>query len=405
MAGLAIENQLYDYYYQNKTISAQAANDLVGVVPSTSSAPFDSALNPTDIAGYDKLNQYQTFGDILRVNKDFAFGTLRFGGLLESSWARRHILNYDLTTGQPDVGYAAAGTNVSYIEPSRWIQYQVFADFEIRPTDALTVTPGVKFLDFKRSIDGVESRGGVLYPAVGSRNYSKPLYFITANYRMTPHWSIYGQAASGFLIPPVKTLAAIGGTAAATGPEQTVTLQAGTVYTAGRITADFDYYNIHATNVLVNQQGTPCQCYRNLGKGVYSGVEAQAAYTFGFGLTAFVNGSINTAKDTDLGNGVVGGTFSNAPKGTAAYGAIYNKGPWQATLSDKLVGGQLASDGATHLGAYDTIDGSISYDFGKFKLKVAAFNIADRRARVDFDGTYTVYQVGRQVQATIQAKF
>jgi iron complex outermembrane receptor protein len=404
MTGLTVEDQLYDYYYNNSTISSQAANDLVGQAPSPNSSPV-SPTKPGDIGGYNKLNHYQTFGDILRINKDFGFGTLRTGGLLESSWARRFILNYDLTSGAPDIGYAAPGTNISYIEPSRWIQYQIFADFELRPTDNLTITPGIKYIDYKRSIDGVETRGNVLYSAVGSRNYSKTAYFGTINYRITPHWSVYGQAASGFLIPPVKTLAAVGGAAAATQPEQTVTLQAGTVYTEGRITADFDYYHIDATNVLVNAQGTACQCYRNLGSGTYSGVEGEAAYAFPLGLTVFANGSINTAKDTNLGNGIAGGTFSNAPKGTMAYGLIYDHGPWQASASDKWVGAQIGSDGATHLGPYDTIDASLSYDFGLFKLKVAAFNLADRRARVDFDGTYTVYQVGRQVQGTFEAKF
>jgi iron complex outermembrane receptor protein len=394
--GLTVEDQLYDYYYDNRTASAQDSSGLVGG-PNTSAPASGPA---TDIGGYRKLNHYQTFGDILRINKDFGFGTLRFGGLLESSWARRYILNYDFTTGAPDIGFAAPGTNISYIEPSRWIQYQVFADFELRPTDNLTITPGIKYVDYKRSIDGVEAQHGMLYSAVGSRDYSKPLYFITANYRITPHWSVYGQVATALLIPPVKTLATLGGTTASTAPQETITYQAGTVYTAGRLTADFDYYNIHATNVLVSHNFAPCFCYVNAGTGQYSGVEGQAAYVVGYGVTAFANGSINTAKNTSADM-----TFTNAPKATAAYGLVYDHGPWQATASEKWVGPQIGSDGATHLGPYDTIDASVAYDFGRFKLKFAAFNLADRRARVDFDGVYTVYQVGRQVQGTIEAKF
>ncbi len=55
--------------------------------------------------------------------------------------------------------------------------------------------------------------------------------------------------------------------------------------------------------------------------------------------------------------------------------------------------------------ATNTVDASLSYDFGKFKVKVAAFNLADSRAQIDFDGTYEVFQVGRQIQGTIEAKF
>ena len=76
-----------------------------------------------------------------------------------------------------------------------------------------------------------------------------------------------------------------------------------------------------------------------------------------------------------------------------------------ATVSDKYVGHQIGSDGATNLNGYHTIDASTSYDFGKFKLKLAVFNLADSRAQIDFDGTYDVFQVGRQIQGTIEAKF
>ncbi len=405
--GLTVENQIYYYFYSNKTLSAQAANDLVSTLPgpqvSPSSAPVDAA-QPTDIGGYQKLNRYHTFGNITRINQDLGFGDLRVGDIVESSWADRHILNYDFTTGQPDTGNpGGAAGNVSYIEPSRWFQYQVFADFEWRPTDSITITPGIKWLDYTRTIDSpIETTGE---PAKGHREYSKTLYFLTANYRITPNWSLYAQTASGFLIPPVKTLTPLGGTASSTAPEQTWTYQAGTVYTAGPITADFDYYNIRASNVLVPSTHGGCFCYLNEGSGAYSGVEAQGAYTLGYGVTLFANGSLNTAKDSNPGPGQAPTTFTNAPKATAAFGAIYDKGPWAASVSDKYVGPQIGSDGATHLSGYDTIDASVSYDFGKFKLKLAGFNLADHRAQVDFDGTYAVFQVGRQIQGTIEAKF
>jgi len=405
-AGLTFEDQVYDYYYQNKTASAQAANDPVNPtrapMASPSSAPVDPSLNPTDIGGYRKLNQYQTFGDILRVNKDFGFGTLRTGGLVESSWAHRFIYNYDFTTGAPDIGYNAPGTNASYDEPSSWFQYQLFADFEWRPLAGLTVTPGFKYIDYTRSIDAFETGGGQGFYAIGSREYSKPDYFLTINERLTPSWSVYAQAASAYLIPPVKTLGKFPGAAhASTQPETTWTYQAGTVYTAGPITADFDVYDIQATNVL--QSSGSCQCYLNAGKGDYYGVEGEGAYSFDFGLSLFANGSVNVANNPTPGAPTK--PFSNAPKGTAALGLIYSKGPWAATLSDKLVGPQIGSDGATDIKSYQTVDGSVSYDFGRFKLKLAGFNLFDQRALTDFDGTFYVFQVGRQIQGTVEAKF
>ena len=410
--GLTIEDQPYVYAYTNKTVSAQAANDLVNPTRapavSPSSAPA-APLSQTDIGGYHKLNQYQTYGDILRVNQDIGFGTLRAGGLVEWSNAHRFIKNYDLTTGQPDINYAVPGntlnSNASYIEPSSWFQYQLFADFEWRPIDQLTLTPGIKFLDYTRTAhNALESNGTLGYYRVnGSRTYTKPLYFFTANYRVTHNWSVYAQVATALLVPPVKTVITANGTHDNTAPEETTTYQIGTVFTAGPATFDIDYYNIQATNILngTNANKSPCFCYINQGSGVYSGVEAEGAYAFGHGITVFANGSVNDAKLT----GPSPGPISNSPKGTAAVGLLYEHGPWMASVSDKYIGAQVGSDGATNLAGYNTADASVSYDFGKFKLKVAVFNLADTRAKIDFDGTFDVFQVGRQIQGTLEAKF
>ena len=90
---------------------------------------------------------------------------------------------------------------------------------------------------------------------------------------------------------------------------------------------------------------------------------------------------------------------------TAALGLIYDDHKFQASVQDKIIGPQLASDGATVLPSYATVDASVSYDLGRVKLKLAAFNLADSRPRFDYDGMFSVYQVGRQIQGTIQVKY
>jgi iron complex outermembrane recepter protein len=406
--GLSVEDQLYDYNYNNNTLSAKNVNDLISITPgpavSPSSAVVDGA-QPTDIAGYNKLNRYHTYGNILRTNQDFGFGTLRTGGIVEWSQELRYHLNYDLNTGLPDYGSPGPNTNIIAYEPTRWVQYQLFADFAYRPIEQLTITPGVKYLHFARTVDAVEfTKGTGTYLSSGTDTYTKPVYFLTANYRITNDWSVYAQGASAFLVPPVKTLETAHGTTTSTQPETTDNYQVGTVYTAGPVDIDFDYYHIKASNVLVNYSSTACLCYRNLGAGTYSGVEAQGAYAIGHGLTAFVNGSINRARNTNPGDGSPPTDFSNAPRGTAAYGLIFETGQWMASASAKWVGPQIGSDGATPVSAYTTVDGSVAYDFGNIKLKLAGFNLGNSRSLIDFDGTYYVFQVGRQIQMTFEAK-
>jgi len=84
---------------------------------------------------------------------------------------------------------------------------------------------------------------------------------------------------------------------------------------------------------------------------------------------------------------------------------IYDNHKWQASVSDKIVGAQLASDGATRISPYSSVDASLSYDMGHAKFKIAAFNLGDKRKALDTDGTFWVYQTGREVQGTVQVKF
>ncbi len=292
--------------------------------------------------------------------------------------------------------------NAKTLEFSSWDQYQVFADFEWRPLENLTIQPGIKYVNFTRRIDGIEENSGTPNfvkhtSAIGSNTYDKPLYFATVNYRILPFWSVYAQYATGFLIPSLSLLQASNPSLNQLKPEETTNYQLGSVFTRGRITVDGDIYKIHVTNLqLPDPTG---QFYVNAGTADYSGVEAQGAYAFDFGLTLFANGSLNTAKDVTNHT-----TEANAPKWTDAVGAIYAKGPWQASVTYKQVGDQVSSDGPL-LSAYDTTDMAVAYDFGHFKVKVAGFNLLDNRSTVSLGGGLYQFQAGRQIQGTIEAKF
>jgi outer membrane receptor protein involved in Fe transport len=67
------------------------------------------------------------------------------------------------------------------------------------------------------------------------------------------------------------------------------------------------------------------------------------------------------------------------------------------------------------MSGYDTIDGSLAYDFGHFRVKLQGFNLLDRRAITSYTGgtklfsaadpgIYT-FQAGRQLEVTLEAKF
>jgi len=431
---ISLENQAYTYYYSNKTLST---NDLTGLVggPNTS-PPMAAGANPDDIGGYTKLNQYRVEGDIVRIDKDWSFGTLKIGGLVEGSDTNRFNEFLDFTTGQtPDDKFTPPKypftTNDKLLESSNWLQGQIFADFNWRPTDNLTISPGIKYVDFTRDVDAAHENvgGGSKNQAlVASNTYSSPVYFLTANYKIQPDWSIYGQYATSFLIPSLSALYETGVNLQSLKPESTTNYQAGTVFTHGSFTADADVYRIDATNLYLactlpdptpgNPGGTTAG-YCNLGSARYSGVEGEAAYAFDFGLTLFANGSFNSSKQL----GATSERIPNAPGWTDAMGAIYSHGRWQASLSYKQVGSyvQYNTIGTTnytfHLPSYDTVNGSLGYDFGHFQVKLQGFNLLDRRTITSYtpsatatqlyayDGSIYTYQAGRELSVTLIAKF
>ena len=417
---LSIEDQLYTYAYANKTRSTDDNSGLIGG-PNTS-PPTAPGANPNDIGGYDKLNGYRVLGDIVRVNQDWSFGTLKVGGLVESSGTERHNCFQDFSTGSsPDDKFQPPKfpftTNCKLLEWSDWEQGQIFADFNWRPTDQLTISPGFKYLVFKRDIDATDENvggGSKNQGLLASNTYSSPLYFLTANYKITPYWSAYAQFATGFVVPSLSTLYVTGTNVQHLKPQTTTNYQTGIVYARGDFTADADVYYIQAQNLQVAcvVPGTPPEAaFCNDGNGHYDGVEGEAAYSFNFGLTLFANGSYNQAiQNATVANAALGiaaskgGTLPNAPLWTDAFGGIYNNGPWQGTVTYKQ-SGQFISTAGPKFGGFDTVDASLGYDFGKVMVKLQGFNLMDRRSTTALASGFFVFQTGRDVEVTLIGKF
>jgi iron complex outermembrane receptor protein len=439
--GFDIDNQAYTYFYSNKTWAANS----VTVVDTSATSGVLSTKNPsppsyvttadpsTDIGGYYKGNRYRVEGDVLRFTKDLPWGALKFGAWYEHSDTDRHNVLYDLSNGNADNKYASLTTppvahssNIKTLEDSSWDQYQIFVDFYWRPIAGLTITPGFKYVDFTRNISAPVENSGLgtfarssLY---GSNTYTKPLYFLTANYKILSYWSTYFQYATGFLIPQLSDLVTATPSLNNDPPSLTTNYQVGTVFTKGNVTFDADYYNITVTNQQVPDPTTNYQYDINVGTAKYSGYEGEVSYALDGGFAVFANGSLNVAKDTTTNLTIDpsgGKELTGVPKATAALGVLYNHNKLQGSFTYKLVGPQVANytsaGQAIELPRYGTLDGSISYDFGHFKGKLAIFNLLDNRAITNFTGSDALYsplstglyqfQAGRQIEGTLQAKF
>jgi len=438
---LKVETQPYAYFYKNDTEStvdptltpadvlagggASATKLGVFPTPGLAKALRNSANNaslPFDNPGYIKLNEYHIYGDVTRADWNFGMGDLRPGIWWEHAITERRRYDYDATVSRFFADYRQkAGTGLSgngiltttpqneeYDQATGWTQYQPFVDLELRPTDKLTITPGVKWVDWKITVATLANQK-TRQPLNAQKTFKKDLEYLTANYKLQSNWSVYFQYATGILVPDISAFQVSGPTSnSSIGPDlsklvpQTSTnYQLGTVYHASNWSADFDVYKIDFKNRLSTLSGpasvatgSPVDClagetcYYNQGGVTYQGVEGQITYAFFPWLSAFANGSINDAKDNATHLQV-----AKAPKNTFGVGLLYKRGPFTASIVDKYVGEQWANDGLStspttynalsHINGYHQADVSVSYAWDRYKLEAQIQNIGNSQAVTD----------------------
>lgn len=447
--GLHFDNTAYEYWYSNKTLSANdngadlsigatalaAANKVILNPPAAypaGTAGYPSSAKVNGLPGYTKRNKYRVRGDILKFTKDFDnVGTLSFGGMYEVAKTGRARFDYDLLTMRPDYREKAAQfagpspcgdwpkqvapgktwdgacqvpLNIAYNEYSGWHQYQPFVDFAWRATDKLTVTPGVKYVHFKLHVDApAVAVKGSIQPLDIEDTFTKTLPFLTANYRVRDNWSVYGQYAQGFLVPNISAFYVNNPGAQKLVPQESTNYQIGSVYNSGHLTLDGDVYYIdfqHKIQTLTDL-ATNETYQTNLGGATYKGIELQATYVLPHGFSVFANGSVNEAKGKGdpLNPGYNGHQLAKVPRGTAALGVRSERhdlftanDSLIVTLNDKLIGPQYATaaSGTTAptglVKSFSQADLSATYHLGHYSLQAQVLNLADTQDITSFKG-------------------
>jgi iron complex outermembrane receptor protein len=330
-----LDDKLYTYAYSNT---------------SHESPYVGTKTSPTDIGGYIKINKYRAFGDTFELTHTDDYGQFHTGGWYEfTSNDRSSIaIDYnrggaiDVKPGQPIYGsFNAKGVYsgpFKYTMNDRMRTTQLYAEYEWHAADKLTLTPGVKDVDFKRYIDAPINQT-TKTPLYYDQTSQKTLGFLTANYLLRDDWSIYGTVAQGFLAPNLDEFYVSNPGQNKIRPEETKNYQFGTVYKTDRFNADADVYFINFQNYAFSTTipGTTDPLNYEA-KGAYiKGVEAEATYYLGAGTSAFVNGSAQDA--TFKGSKL---DVPNVPNRTAAIGVLYEDQGFSASLYDKFSGRQTA---------------------------------------------------------------
>jgi iron complex outermembrane receptor protein len=396
---LSVEDKFYTYYYNNDshensvdpvaggsvtkypgTAYAGPAyvNGSANTLPNTGEgqAAGSGITNDDDPGGRIKVNAYRAYGDYLAlVHGEDSQLEEKIGVWAEYVKADRYAYLLDYSPA-----YAAANPQdamkFGFIDPTnskgspynpgyQWQMhvmnktFQPYADLILKLNKRLTLEGGFKDSNFTIDLEAPVNQG-TEKPDFSDYTYTNFEPHLSANLMITQEWSAYAEIAEGIAYPIVtdeenvpndaKDIAATG-TSYSPGnlkEEQTVNYQVGTVYKTDRFNADADLYLISIDN-LVSSVTDPNDSTNSLyfrSKGAWlSGVEAEATYYLGGGLSVYANGSLNRATyKTDPGVpsfkvASLGAFGANGvPNSTASAGAIFNRAGWFASIGDKYVG-------------------------------------------------------------------
>ncbi len=371
------------------TVSGKNYYQGVQIVPCNGTTPAQGATAAPAVApcGVDKYNSYRKYGETMTLTKVTRPVIARAG--LWYEWARtnRHQFPADPLNNYVDVGLP------NFSEMFWTNSFQPFAELEFHPLKKLQVTLGTKFayttIDTKQLPDNGKTIGSLcMQPVAGvpcvqtafiSNHGSFPAWLpaLDGNYRVRSNWSVYGQLATGTIVPPSNvydynqtiTPTHLNPTIAVPVKQQrSTTYQFGTVAKLKRVTLDMDYYHVKFQNSYTQSTVLdPVVFYLQPGS-VSQGFEAETNISFGHGLSGYFNATVGKA--TYRGTQAVSctaltGTVCNAS--TPQLIQAVPDGLWVAgTPSNTEAEGLTFANRAFDIGIMNKRVGELRQDVGKF---------------------------------------
>lgn len=399
LADWKIDNKVYSYAYYHDGFNGMDPNG---------ETPNGTSYGTSDVPGQQMANNYRAFGDILTAERDIGPGTLKMG-----AWIT-HQTNYRFKMDVDDSLNFAEQT-LDYKMNDTFLTFEPYLQYAWRLPFGLTLTPGVKYVSFHRTIDSaVNQKTGTA--ADFSHTWTKVLPSLTLHEQINPHWSAYLQYAQGFLAPNLNVFYVNNATTSGQpSPEQTDNYQLGTTWKTDRLTVSGDLYYINFKNAVTSRTVGNDVIFSNAGGAIYKGIESEATLYAGMGISLYGNLTFNSAKQKGTGD-----WMPNAPKTTAALGLIYQQGPVYASWITKFVGHQFGDTGNTQpIGGFTVTNLSAAYTIKNLtpwmhdtRIGLQINNLMNRRS-IDALAGYTggantpLYWTlpGRAIVATLSTNF
>jgi len=427
--GWQYDGKIYTYAYYHEDRNGDDANDQ-GVPGQFSNAyllangsvPNEVVLTPggvpqPGVPGQVFKNAYRSVGTIQRAEKDFDWGDIKLGAWLDHQVNTRYVqdvdfsdndaLNYDPADsngGTGTVGKAGAVEAAGYdnelgtierLQHNQLYTFQPYAQVDYQPIAGLTLTGGVKYAFFKRALDAQVQQKTEL-PTGYTHDWGKFLPSFEVKYSFSSDLSVYGQAAEGFLAPNLNTFYTKAINTNAYQPEETWSYQTGLAYQDQHLALGADVYLVHFFNYITHSGSGTDEIFFNGGGAIYKGIEGEATYTLGGGLSVFANAGLNKTNFTATNDYI-----AQAPQFTANAGIIYDQNGIYASVIDQITGGEYggaATDGTTNgrvpgewYDPYNVVNAAVGYTYNstlphlnQIKVKLNLDNITNQK-QIIFD--------------------
>jgi iron complex outermembrane receptor protein len=352
--GWTLDDKVYVYRYWNKQNYNNYKYAADGI----------TATTLTTTSGIDKLNSYVTKGNLLRLSQESSMGTLSTGLWYDVAKSYRYQVKSDPRTwiDTPLPNFSETYTTTTT---------QPYVEFQFKVTDALKVTPGIKYASYKQDFNHLQdcsTVGGlgatvntttcaITLPGTGlgaasvlnSVSYSDVLPSLDVHYMLQKNWAVYGQYAVGDQIPDTGVFDVLNAKVVSTPkPTKSKTFQVGSVWKSDQYTLDVDAYHTKLDNAYTQVKDNtnplnPLYTYPMVGNQIAQGIEAESNIMLSKGFSLYLNGTYGSAK-YDTGLWVAG-----APADTETVGLNYRQtDEWNTSLLFKRVGKLYADNKTTH---------------------------------------------------------
>jgi iron complex outermembrane receptor protein len=168
VAGWMIDNKLYTYGYYH--------NGFNGVDPN-GETPNGTPFGANNVPGQEMNNNYRAIGDVLSAEREIGPGKLQTGLWITHQSNFRNNFNVDSS-----LNFAFLSQNFTMNDS--FLTFQPYVQYAWTLPFGLTVTPGLKYVSFSRSIDTPMDQGSGA-PVDFSHTWQKALPSLTLHQQIT----------------------------------------------------------------------------------------------------------------------------------------------------------------------------------------------------------------------------